>query len=349
MNNELTVYGKTQLSEIEEVDFNWSEKMQETKDLVLENETLTSTIDEAKVKRLHVHIKIGINLIQLQKKYARSDTGTFTTKELPKLGIDQRFAYRCIGIATFAQEYGRSLPPLSKTDLLSIPLSIQTWRELASPSTPVSIVEKVKAGEIPATSSAIHKEIEAHKHRAKELEQKNEELHDRVHLLLEAEEIDGGRIKDLEKTIRLKDQWIDDLSQQLEENRGNLSQSAVTDTTDLEHTIKTLSTEKERVEREKARLEEELKASRRIAHQNLITDRSEQEIYDEEIRGNNRHRNGRLEKALREAILLFPSSLDAQQAYGADEWTRDEQLKQQIMRYAGMIDELKKMANVVDA
>jgi hypothetical protein len=104
--------------------FNWDETFAETKELVKEDAELTATIDDAMVKRFHGRVKIGFNLMALQKEHSKNGYGDFTTVILPDLGINERFAQRCISVARL---YQNSMPTSLSASIFDLPMPMDAW------------------------------------------------------------------------------------------------------------------------------------------------------------------------------------------------------------------------------
>jgi len=127
------------------------------------------------VKRFHGRVKIGFNLMALQKEHSRKcgGTGDFTTAALPALGIEARFAQRCISVAKLFQNTNASHG--THSDLFDLPLSIRTWETLAS-SAGQTVVKQLESGEIKPTQEDIKKALEEERAKAAAEKQRAEQL-----------------------------------------------------------------------------------------------------------------------------------------------------------------------------
>lgn len=214
MNNELTLWNHTAIEATPmQTVFNWDETFAETKKLVEEDAELTATIDDAMVKRFHGRVKIGFNLMALQKEHSRKGggIGDFTTVELPKLGIDERFARRCISVARLLENSNRT--SLSGSDLFDLPMPMDTWYKLASPSGQ-TVVKQLESGEIKPTQEEIKKALEEEKAKAAAEKQRAEQLKQE----LEAEQKAHSLFKqEVESNEQAYTALVQSLEKQLEE------------------------------------------------------------------------------------------------------------------------------------
>jgi DNA repair exonuclease SbcCD ATPase subunit len=157
--------------------FDWDATFAETQELVKEDAELTSTIDEAMVKRFHGRVKIGQNLLALQSDHSKHRHGDFTTTVLPDLDIDRKFAYRCIGAANLVARYENSIvPSLGQLNIFDHPLPMDTWNQLSTSTVAGVVIKQVASGEIDATPKAIKEANERAKRAEQDLEAKQKEL-----------------------------------------------------------------------------------------------------------------------------------------------------------------------------
>jgi hypothetical protein len=168
MNNKLVSFTETAVQMV----FDWNATFAETKELVKEDAELTVTIDDAMVKRFHGRVKIGFNLIALQKEHSKNGYGDFTTVVLPEMGINERFAQRCISVARLCQN---SMPTSLSASIFDLPMPMDTWNRLASPSGQ-TVVQQLESGEIALTQEAITQALEEGRARLAEERRCNEEL-----------------------------------------------------------------------------------------------------------------------------------------------------------------------------
>lgn len=218
MSSELTFYSEAHVQSV----FNWDETFVETKELVKEDAELTATIDDAMVKRFHGRVKIGFNLMALQAEHAKDGHGDFTTVELPKLGItDRKFAYRCINVAKLFQKLGgnSSVPSLEQTEIFDLPMPLDTWNRLASPSGQ-TVVKQLESGEIDPTQAAITKALEeerakvaAEKQARSAAERKAEDIQTQLSLFQARSQLAQNQIEEKDLQIATLQQEIATLSQ----------------------------------------------------------------------------------------------------------------------------------------
>jgi len=190
MSSEITLWDQP-ISPVQTA-FNWDETFAETKKLVKRDAELTATIDNAMVERFHVRVKIGLNLMALQEEHSRlgGGKGDFTTHILPELEIDERSSQRYTSVARLEQNMNPTR--VSGSDLFDLPMPMNTWYKLASPSGQ-PVVRQLESGEINPTREDITKALEdlaEERKRNKELKQELEakdkevETNEQAHIAL---------------------------------------------------------------------------------------------------------------------------------------------------------------------
>lgn len=211
MNSELTLWDQP-ISPVQTT-FNWDETFAETKKLVEEDAELTATIDDAMVKRFHGRVKIGFNLMALQAEHAKLGHGDFTTTVLPDLGIDKRFAYRCISVGKLYQQ-NSFVTNLSQT-VFDLPMPMDTWHKLASPSGQ-TVVKQLESGEIQPTQEDIKKALEEEKAKAAAEKQRAEQLKQDLEAEQKAHSLFKDEVKANEQAYTALVESLEQQVQQLE-------------------------------------------------------------------------------------------------------------------------------------
>jgi len=293
--------------------FDWDITFAETQALVQEDAELTSTIEEAMVRRFEVRVKIGFNLIALQEEHSKDGHGDFTTVELPKLGIERTFAHRCIRVARLYES--SSVASLQRTNLPALPMS--RWEQLASPSTHPQVIEQVLSGEIEATAQSIKEANE----RAKQAEQAKEE----------AEKQAATLQQQLTLFSELSQSKIDALTEQITELQEKIQIIQTPETVEvtpapvlaqmeqMQAEIETLTAERARLADKTVHLTENIHELRKRTE-----DEREAARYAVQIKADWKKATETLYKACAQFVGSLPSPLDLH-LFEAEEWARASQ------------------------
>ena len=170
------------------------QRVQEDNDLEREQEDNERRHHEILSRRFEIRVEIGIDLLSLQADHANKNknVGTFTTSDIPEIGISRNKAYDCMNVAKLILHNDF---PENAFSGKSYPWEV--WRELARPSTNETVITQVIDGTIEATPKSIK---EAQK-KIEELEETNQELQGKLNLFEEEREEAKSQIKALETKI----------------------------------------------------------------------------------------------------------------------------------------------------
>jgi hypothetical protein len=314
--------------------FDWDATVTETRELVKEDAELTSTIDETMVRRFQGRVKIGFNLIALQSKHSKHRHGDFTTQVLPGLGIDTKFAQRCIGVAKL---YQNSIATrVSRLEDFEIPLSMNTWNLLASPSMPQTVIEQVMSGDIDKTSQAIREAKEAQR----QAEERAIEAQSQLRLFEEQDLSRRSEVTHLSMQIKALEQQLAEQSVQ-----ATLPPEVIAQLEKLQRDIKERTKERDTLaevrEEQRKALEEYRNANRAVR---------EQELYETRVKQNLQQITDTFQRAVSALLSQFPSMFDTQ-VLDHQDWSRLDHAIEVVQRFLAECERLRARptALIIDA
>ncbi len=316
-----------QIADDAQLSFDWDAVVSETKALVREDAELTSTIDDALIRRFEVRVKIGFNLKALQDDHSKTGYGDFTTVELPKLGIDRFFAHRCIRVAKLYEDSF-----VARTNLPHLPMN--TWNQLASPTAPQSVIEQVISGDIKtpqAINEALQKAKEAEKQAREEAERANIRAQELFEMQAETQAESEVEINNLEVQIELLHHELEQISKPKEVTKEVDKPETIEHIKSLEAEINTLTSQRNNL----SKLADELSADI-----DANEGQRERETRDLRVRQEWDRSTDAVYKSVNKFFGQMPMPLDTQ-IFEAEDWARLDQVIEVFQRGIATCRELR--------